>query len=210
VVISFGGSPLAGPIQVMVLGLALVIALRLRTRGEGWLRLTGVLAAATLVASIVAAALGADRLTVALTAVAVLLVCVGVTVAIGRVLLRRPAADLQTVLGALTIYLLLALLFSALHQFFAAALGQPYVNGISHAADTAAYLYFSVITLTTVGLGDLTPACPAARAVTMAEALVGQLYLVAVVGTVVGNWARPRRAGQSAPSGSTDDDPGPG
>jgi hypothetical protein len=111
-------------------------------------------------------------------------------VAVVRRVLRRGVNDWSAVTGALLVYLLLALLFSAVHQLLAGVLGQPY---LSESGDPASYLYFSVVTLTTVGFGDITPASSAARAVAMTEALVGQLYLVAVVGSVVGRWRRPDR-----------------
>ena len=46
--------------------------------------------------------------------------------------------------------------------------------------------YFSFMTLTTVGYGDIVPSSPAARTMTILEALMGQFYLVALVGRLVG------------------------
>jgi len=47
-------------------------------------------------------------------------------------------------------------------------------------------IYFSFTTLTTVGFGDVYPVIPAARALTMAEALVGQLYIAILIASLVG------------------------
>jgi hypothetical protein len=201
VVVAFGDSRLSGPFRVLALGLALLVAARLRTHCRGRVRLAATCAVAALVASALAVVVGADRTATALISAVVLIIVVFITVAIGRMLWRRPVADAQSVAGALAIYLLLALFFSTLHQLLAAVLGPPYVSGIASAADTSGYLYFSVITLATVGFGDITPACAAARTVTMAEALAGQLYLVAIVGAVVGNWDRPTRRARSATAG---------
>jgi hypothetical protein len=49
-----------------------------------------------------------------------------------------------------------------------------------------AFLYFSFVTLTTVGFGDLTPADGSGRMLAVVEALVGQLYLVSVVVANIG------------------------
>jgi hypothetical protein len=59
------------------------------------------------------------------------------------------------------------------------------------------YLYFSYVTLTTVGYGDLTARGDAGRMLAVCEALLGQLYLVTVLALLVGNVGRPRprRAG---------------
>jgi len=50
----------------------------------------------------------------------------------------------------------------------------------------AVFQYFSTITLTTVGYGDIVPVTPAARLVTGLEAIVGQLYLAVVIAILVG------------------------
>ena len=51
---------------------------------------------------------------------------------------------------------------------------------------TSTSLYFSFVTLTTLGYGDITPQSPVARMLTTAESLIGQLYLVVLVSRLVG------------------------
>ena len=46
--------------------------------------------------------------------------------------------------------------------------------------------YFSFVTLATVGYGDIVPDTPMARTLALLEAMVGQFYLVALVGRLVG------------------------
>lgn len=119
----------------------------------------------------------------------VVLIGLAIAAIAGR-LLGRWRVDTTTVLGVLCIYLLFALLFSAVNQTFA-AFGGPYLNGVQNPPKPSDLLYFSVITMTTVGYGDITPASEAARAVAVIEALTGQLYLVSVVAGVVGGWRAP-------------------
>ena len=52
------------------------------------------------------------------------------------------------------------------------------------------YVYFSFITLTTVGFGDFTPAANLGRMLAASEALLGQLYLVLVISLLVANLGR--------------------
>ena len=52
------------------------------------------------------------------------------------------------------------------------------------------YIYFSYVTLTTVGYGDFTAASSAGRMIAVSEALTGQLYLVSAVALLVGNIGR--------------------
>jgi voltage-gated potassium channel Kch len=54
-------------------------------------------------------------------------------------------------------------------------------------------LYFSFVTLTTVGYGDLSPAGGLARAFAVTEMLVGQIYLVTIVSLIVSNLGAARR-----------------
>ena len=47
-------------------------------------------------------------------------------------------------------------------------------------------LYFSFVTITTVGYGDFTAATDLGRSLAITEALIGQIYLVTVVAAIVG------------------------
>ena len=47
-------------------------------------------------------------------------------------------------------------------------------------------IYFSFVTLTTVGYGDVRPVHPVVRSLAVAEALLGQLYLVILISSLVG------------------------
>jgi uncharacterized membrane protein len=53
--------------------------------------------------------------------------------------------------------------------------------------------YFSLVTLATVGYGDILPATHTARMVAMFQAVVGQFYLAVVVALFVGTYAAQRR-----------------
>jgi hypothetical protein len=104
---------------------------------------------------------------------------------------------IRTITGALSVYLLIGLTFTYLFVmlgeirnsgFFA----QPGLHS------PAEFLYFSFITLTTVGFGDLTAGNDPGRMMAVVEALIGQLYLVTVVALVVGNVGQRRRRLRSA------------
>ena len=62
-----------------------------------------------------------------------------------------------------------------------------------HDSDREDQLYFSFVTLCTVGYGDLTPAGGLARAFAVAEMLIGQIYLVTIVSLIVSNLGAVRR-----------------
>jgi hypothetical protein len=126
-------------------------------------------------------------------------------VAIVRRLVRDRRITIQTVLGALCVYLLIGLFFSSLFgliavidttSFFAQGPSQGNID----------YLYFSYVTLATVGYGDLTAAGNLGKMLAVTEALIGQLYLVSVVALVIGRIGQTRTPGalrQSARSAET-------
>ena len=64
--------------------------------------------------------------------------------------------------------------------------GGPFFATVD-AARAVDYLYFSFVTLTTVGYGDLAARGDVGRMLAVTEALLGQLYLVTVVALLVAN-----------------------
>lgn len=103
----------------------------------------------------------------------------------------------RTVLGALCIYLLIGTLFTFAYALLATVDGSPFFAD-GEAASLSSLEYFSFTTQTTVGFGDLAPATRAGRALAMAQALIGQIYLVTVVALVVSNLTLPH--GNRAPT----------
>ena len=116
-----------------------------------------------------------------------------------RVIAHRQVTR-QTVIGAICGYLMIGFLFTFvyavltfLHPEAIAVGGQPLgaeqvTNIDQHLADL---LYFSFITLATVGYGDIVPVSPAARSTVILEALAGQLYLAAFVARLIGAMSLP-------------------
>jgi Ion channel len=100
----------------------------------------------------------------------------------------------QTVLGAVSVYLVIGMVFSAVDSALSALAGAPFFAG-GPTVSSAEYTYFSFITLATVGYGDYVPAAGLPRAAAVTEALLGQLYLVTIVALLVGNVGRSRAAG---------------
>ncbi len=107
-------------------------------------------------------------------------------------LIRESGVTAQAVAGALAIYLLIGLLFASLIGFIS------HVESGSYFAQAAEVtngdrVYYSFTVLTTTGFGDYTPITPLGHALAVLEMLTGQLYLVTVIGILVGNFASRRR-----------------
>lgn len=97
--------------------------------------------------------------------------------------------DLEVVLGALCAYLWIGGYFAFLFGAAATVFQMPFFVQPG-AENQVNYLYFSFVTLTTTGYGDLTPAYGPGRMLAVTEAVIGQLYLVSVVSIVVSAFGR--------------------
>lgn len=87
------------------------------------------------------------------------------------------------VIGGLAIYLLTIVLFATAHHHLAACDPSNYlVNGVPTRLHWNDSLYFSTVTMTTIGFGDIVPTGRWARAVTMMEAIAGVVLLVLFIG----------------------------
>jgi hypothetical protein len=104
-------------------------------------------------------------------------------------LLRLQGVTLQTVAGALAIYLLLGIVFAWLYAFFDQLDRGVFFTGVGE-VEQGSRVYFSFTALTTTGFGDLAAATAVGRALVVLEMLVGPLYLVTVIGVLVGSFRR--------------------
>jgi hypothetical protein len=89
------------------------------------------------------------------------------------------------VFGALVLYLLLGVLWAVAYQFMERQLPGAFAGHTDESDGLAEWAYFSFVTLTTVGYGDITPVALGARSLAMLEALVGQLYPAVIIARLV-------------------------
>jgi Ion channel len=174
-------------------GVALVVTVATsRARGSVRRRRARVVGA-VMVAGVILVGIGAPRW---FTAVFGIAITAAVPVALVRGLLRllvRHGVTIEAVAGAVAIYLSLGLMFAWIIALDAAILGSaPYFA--QHTSGTQGEkVYFSFTVLTTTGFGDFTPRTASGRAIAVLEMLTGQLYLVTVIGLLIGNFAAHRR-----------------
>ena len=116
---------------------------------------------------------------------AVFLVVVLLVLMLRQVLRRGPTTS-RRVQGAVALYLLLgvawAILFDLIETIQPGSFRVPGRDGKTMLSELG---YFSFTTLTTLGLGDITPINPLARSLVMLEALVGQLFPVILIARIV-------------------------
>jgi hypothetical protein len=124
-----------------------------------------------------------------------------VVIALGIV--DQGIVNTQSVQGALCVYLLLGLFFTFLYGAVAAfGDGDLFAQGTD--GDRPLRVYFSFVTLATVGYGDYTAGTDWGRTIAIVEALTGQLYLVTVVALLVSRLGR-RHATRAGASPHVDD-----
>lgn len=96
--------------------------------------------------------------------------------------------DGNKIVGAICIYLLIGYIWSLGYLFIAEIAPQAF-NGLQQASWHDNFfdaLYFSFVTLTTLGYGDISPAVPVARFLVIMEAVVGMFYMSILVASLVG------------------------
>jgi hypothetical protein len=117
-----------------------------------------------------------------------LLVTATLPITLSRVL-RHRRITYETVLGALCAYVLIGLLFAFLYLAVSDLRDGPFfVQPGPHGQGE--YLYFSFVALTTLGFGDLSPSVGLPQALTVLEALLGNIFLVTLVARLVTLWVR--------------------
>ncbi|HVI14337.1 MAG TPA: ion channel [Pseudolabrys sp.] len=115
----------------------------------------------------------------------VLSICLGAVV--GRAVFAPGAVTYHRIVGAVLLYLLIALAFVALFVFVSLLIPKAF-SGLVLEDNTkfaSSAIYFSFVTLTTVGYGDIVPIHPIARSLCNLEAICGQLYPATLLARIV-------------------------
>jgi hypothetical protein len=116
--------------------------------------------------------------------------------AIVRHLLFRRLVDRETLLGAVAAYLLFGMFFAFAYRA-AGELGSVPFFGSAGRGTLSQDLFFSFVTIATVGYGNLVPAANPGQTLAVIEAVTGQLFLVVAIGKVVSTMT-PRRPPRDA------------
>jgi hypothetical protein len=106
-----------------------------------------------------------------------------------RFAMRAPAIDAEHIYAALSAYLLGGLLFGVMHWAIAAAWPGSFsdagaVSSAHFPLSTA--IYYSFVTLATLGYGDVVPKTEVARGLAVLQAVGGQLYIAVMIARLVG------------------------
>jgi hypothetical protein len=200
-VIAAAGDGNAGRIVSMVIFATTTwLALRASQVKRRILRIALALIPLVTFAAIILVLVGNDDTAQLVNKLLTILLVVVAPVAILKRLVAHPVISLNTFYGAVCVYMLIAMFFATAYGLIALVSGDQFFAQLTDVVpkDTPAvdYLYFSFVTITTTGYGDLTAATSVGRMTAVMEAIFGQLYLITVVALVVQNLGQKTRLGR--------------
>jgi len=100
---------------------------------------------------------------------------------------RQEDITLETIYGAIVVYIFIGLIWVLLYKIVEIIHPNSFSLATVLAADSKKNLYyFSFVTLTTLGYGDITPVSFPAKSIAMLEAIVGQMYIAVLIARLVG------------------------
>jgi hypothetical protein len=176
-------------VATVLAGATLMLALYAAEIRPQLLRVAAALIATIVAGVVIAVVLGKGNTVEGISAIAngllVALAPLWVIIGVSRDLRETRAVTITEVSGAVCLYLLVGLLFAFTYLAVQDLGGAPFFSN-GAAATSAHSVYFSFVTLTTVGYGDFTARTNLGHTLSVTEALLGQIYLVTVVAVIVG------------------------
>jgi hypothetical protein len=106
------------------------------------------------------------------------------TVVLSQVLKKGPITA-HRIEGAIAVYLLLGLAWAHTYELIEYLSPGAFTGAITASSRFSSWMYFSFVTLVTLGYGDIAPVHPVARSLAVAEAITGQLYLAILIARLV-------------------------
>jgi len=113
-----------------------------------------------------------------------------------RAVLRVETVTLDTIYGAISVYLLMAMVWGTgymlLQTLQPGALAVDTARHPNHPIDWFDCMFYSFVTLTSLGYGDMVPVTAHGRSLSILEAVSGIMYVAVLVARLVGLYAAPK------------------
>lgn len=182
---------IAATMLSFTIGITLVLALRAAGIAKRWRRVADVVVALAVMSSVIALII--EQATDAELKVwetdrpspLWVLIAVVAPLAIIRRLVMHRRVTAATMAGAIAAYLLVAIAFCYVYLYIDGVTDHTFFVQTNQDSSTD-FMYFSLVTVTTVGYGDLSPGDDLPRLLATSEAVIGQVYLVTFVAMLVG------------------------
>ncbi len=163
-----------------------VVALTSSHSRARWVRLALWVSLLTLLLATAAAATDARLWLNLASAIQITLLAAAMAAVLRRVITTAEVGS-RTILGALSVYAVLGLLFTYLYGTIDRVQSSPFFEGHPN-PDGSDFIFFSYTTLTTTGYGNLVPAGQPGEMVAGLEMMAGQIFLVTLVAGLVSLW----------------------
>ena len=99
---------------------------------------------------------------------------------------RQDKVTRDLISGAIVVYLLMAIMWTFIYRVIETVHPGSFTIPTTDIHERMRFIYFSLVTITTLGYGDIVPKTSLATSLATLEAVVGQLYLVTTVAWLVG------------------------
>ena len=99
---------------------------------------------------------------------------------------RQDKVTRDLIFSAVVVYLLMAIMWTFIYRVIETAHPGSFTIPTTDIHERMRFIYFSLVTITTLGYGDIVPKTSLASSLATLEAVVGQLYLVTTVAWLVG------------------------
>lgn len=117
----------------------------------------------------------------------VLIFCVMSAIFILAEITADLKVDANRVVGGICLYLLIGLVFGIAYTILEALLPGSFSNMPEQAQSmNSELIYYSYVTLTSVGYGDIVPLRPLVRTIAYLEAIIGVFYMAIMIGSMIG------------------------
>ena len=117
-----------------------------------------------------------------------------------RSILQASRVTGDTVKGGVCVYLLLGYFWGLLYNIVYTVDSNAFSSALVTETSRLGVLYFSFVTLTTLGFGDITPASEVASILTVLEALIGQVYPAVFMALLVSSYLAHREFPEASAS----------
>jgi hypothetical protein len=176
-------------VRVLVQGATMLFAVHTSRVHRLTMLLAYVLFAVSMVLALAAVITGGGKTSEGTLEVLIALLLAVAVPAILHRILTGDTVNGETIFGALDVYIIFGLFFSAVYAAIGVFSSSPFFG--THAnVNSGSFQFFSFVTLTTVGYGNLVPSTQLGQSLAVVEALLGQVYLVTLVARLVGGFQR--------------------
>ncbi|MEA2058751.1 MAG: ion channel, partial [Actinomycetota bacterium] len=195
-----GWSEVLAVLVTVLTGMMLLLAVSASGARHRIVMVSRVVVALTVAVAILSALIGAESSTVGIVWV---LLIVATPLLVLRRVLEHTEVTSETLFGAVSVYLLVAIAGTYVFLLTQVLSSNDFFGSEQ---PTTSFMYFSLVTISTLGYGDLAPAMEVPRAAAASLAVIGQIYLVVVVARLVSLYSGHRRAERTERSGGAGDE----